>query len=65
MQKQTEKGLLPAVFHKKNNHDILVTMYLDDWMAIFRNMSPAWNWTEIKTRGEEYGGKADVYEENN
>lgn len=30
------QGSLPAVFHKKNNHEILVTMTLDDWMTIFR-----------------------------
>lgn len=59
------KGLLPAVFHKKNNHDILVTMYLDDWMAIFREYESAMELAEIKARGEENGGKADVYEENN
>lgn len=59
------KGLLPAVFHKKNNHDILVTMYLDDWMAIFREYESGMELTEIKARGEEYGGKTDVYEENN
>lgn len=29
-------GKLPAVFHKKNNHKILVTMELDDWMQIYR-----------------------------
>lgn len=27
---------LPAVFHKKNNADILVTMTLDDWMQLYR-----------------------------
>ncbi len=27
---------LPAVFHKKNNADILVTMRLDDFMEIYR-----------------------------
>lgn len=30
------EGRLPAVFHKKNNHEILVTMTLDDWMHIYR-----------------------------
>lgn len=30
------EGRLPAVFHKKNNREILVTMTLDDWMTIFR-----------------------------
>lgn len=27
---------LPAVFHKKNRADILVTMRLDDWMKLYR-----------------------------
>lgn len=27
---------LPAVFHKKNNAEILVTMPLDAWMQIYR-----------------------------
>ena len=27
---------LPAVFHKKNNADILVTMTFDDWMNLYR-----------------------------
>lgn len=26
---------LPAVFHKKNNADVLVTMRLDDWIQIY------------------------------
>lgn len=30
------KGKLPAVFHKKNHAEILVTMTLDDWMQIYR-----------------------------
>lgn len=29
-------GKLPAVFHKKNNAKILVTMEFDDWMEIYR-----------------------------
>lgn len=29
-------GRLPAVFHKKNNAKILVTMELDDFMQIYR-----------------------------
>ena len=29
-------GRLPAVFHKKNNADILVTMRLEDWMNLYR-----------------------------
>lgn len=30
------KGKLPAVFHKKNNAEILVTMEIGDWMEIYR-----------------------------
>jgi hypothetical protein len=30
------EGNLPAVFHKKNNADILVTMKLDDFMNLYR-----------------------------
>ena len=28
---------LPAVFHKKNNADILVTMRLEDWIELYRD----------------------------
>ena len=59
------KGLLPAVFHKKNNHEILVTMFLDDWMVIYREYVSGLELAEIRARGEENGGKTDVYEENN
>ena len=27
---------IPAVFHKKNNAEILVTMELDDWINLYR-----------------------------
>lgn len=30
------EGRLPAVFHKKNNADILVTMRFDDFMNLYR-----------------------------
>ena len=30
------KGYLPTVFHKKNHCEILVTMTLDDWMALYK-----------------------------
>lgn len=30
------EGNLPAVFHKKNNADILVTMRLEDWVNLYR-----------------------------
>ena len=30
------KDVLPAVFHKKNNAEILVTMELPDWINLYR-----------------------------
>ena len=30
------KNCLPAVFHKKNHAEILVTMELEDWMNLYR-----------------------------
>lgn len=32
-------GLLPAVMHRKNNAETLVTMRLTDWLEVFREWS--------------------------
>ena len=40
------KGNLPAVFHKKNNAEILVTMTLEDWMNIYREWEAGFNLKE-------------------
>jgi Holliday junction resolvase len=40
------KGNLPAVFHKKNNAEILVTMTLDDWMNLYREWQAGFNFKE-------------------
>ena len=34
--KASGKNVLPAVFHKKNNAEILVTMELKDWINLYR-----------------------------
>lgn len=34
--KRDAKGALPAVFHKRNNSAILVTMELESWIEIYR-----------------------------
>lgn len=34
--RDAKDGNLPAVFHKKNNADILVTMRLEDWFELYR-----------------------------
>lgn len=43
------KNALPAVFHKKNNAEILVTMTLDDWMNLYREFEAGF---DLKERGE-------------
>lgn len=43
------KGNLPAVFHKKNNAEILVTMTFDDFMLIYREWEAGMDFT----RGED------------
>lgn len=45
------KGDLPAVFHKKNNAEILVTMRLDDWFNLYRE----WNAGHELEKGEQNG----------
>lgn len=35
-KREARSGELPAVFHKKNNAAILVTMELEDWINIYR-----------------------------
>lgn len=41
------KDVFPAVFHKKNRHDILVTMRLDDFMQIYREYEAGRSLKEI------------------
>lgn len=43
---------LPAVFHKKNNADILVTMRLEDWFDLYREWEAGF---DLKERGVENG----------
>lgn len=43
------KGFLPAVFHKKNNADILVTMRLEDWMNLYAEWKAGHELTEKET----------------
>jgi Holliday junction resolvase len=41
---------LPAVFHKKNNADILVTMRLEDFMDIYREWEAGHDLNERETK---------------
>ncbi len=34
-KRDAREGELPAVFHRKNNHEWLVTMPLPDWMRMY------------------------------
>ena len=43
-------GRLPAVFHKKNNAEILVTMELDDFMQLYREWEAGF---DLKRKEEE------------
>ena len=45
---------LPAVFHKKNNADILVTMRIEDWFNLYREWEAG---HDLKAREE--NGNAD------
>ena len=36
-----ESGDLPAVFHRKNNQPWLVTMRLEEWLALYRRWADA------------------------
>lgn len=47
---------LPAVFHKKNNADILVTMRIDDWFHLYREWEAG---HDLNAREEEQHGKND------
>lgn len=42
---------LPAVFHKKNNCAILVTMELDDWMNLYREFEAGFDLKGEDTNG--------------
>ena len=35
-EKRDAKDKIPAVFHKTDNHEVLVTMTMEDWFEIYR-----------------------------
>lgn len=43
---------LPAVFHKKNNCAILVTMELEDWMNLYREWEAGHSLSEREQNGK-------------
>ena len=55
------KGDLPAVFHKKNNADILVTMRFEDWIRIYREYAAG---MELNMRESEKDARTEGGEED-
>lgn len=49
----SDKNNLPAVFHKKNNHEILVTMTLEDWFCLYREFEAGFNLEREKAKIKE------------
>ena len=46
--KRDAKDKIPAVFHKTDNHEVLVTMTLDDWFTIYREYEAGRSFSECK-----------------
>lgn len=57
--RDAKPGMLPTVFHKKNNAEVLVTMRFDDWMKLYRE------WEANHWEGASDGREKDVYKQNN
>ena len=51
------KKYLPAVFHKKNNAEILVTMELEDWMNLYREWEAGMSFIYLLKGDDEQNGK--------
>lgn len=47
------QNALPAVFHKKNHANILVTMELDDFMTIFREFEASMSLKEMENHADD------------
>lgn len=39
---------MPVVFHKRNNHEILVTMQFDAWMQLYKEWEAGLNYGETE-----------------
>ena len=61
--KANGKGALPAVFHKKNNCEILVTMEFDAFMQIYREFEAGYREASNEENNQSDGaGKGDFGE---
>lgn len=55
--KASGENVLPAVFHKKNYAEILVTMTLDDFMTIYREYEAGRSFEDADKEAETETGK--------
>ena len=60
-KRDARAGELPAVFHRKNNHEWLVTMPMDDWMRMYMDYEPG---TPSTGEGGTNGREKNVFEED-
>ena len=51
-------GRLPAVFHKKNNAEVLVTMRLEDWIQLYREWEAGENYGKDEGTENHTGDRA-------
>jgi len=47
--KRDAKDNIPAVFHKTDNHEVLVTMTLDDWFKLYREYEASMRIKELQS----------------
>lgn len=47
--KRDAKDNIPAVFHKTDNHKVLVTMTLDDWFKLYREYEASMRIKELQS----------------
>ena len=52
-KRDAKGGLLPTLFHRKNNCEWLVTMPLDSWMRMYQDYEPPVPFADLE--GEENG----------
>lgn len=60
-KRDAREGELPAVFHRKNNHEWLVTMPLPDWMRMYKDYEPV---APSTGEGGTNGGEKNVFQED-
>ena len=60
-KRDAREGEVPAVFHRKNNHEWLVTMPLPDWIRMYRDYEPG---MILAAEGGKNGREKNVFQED-